>query len=135
MHQMALLVKPPASTMTSLGRPVQSAGVPAAAESLAIGSAASKAKAMQALITPQNRATSSPLRKLNSLMESRFAVSGNSRSLLRPASADTVIPMTQIPIPSRVIRPGPLAAIVERVPLKIGGISVPQAAQIPRATP
>ena len=63
---MKLVVKPPRSTTTSLGKPVQSAVVPAAAEAVAIGLAAASPKAKHAPMKPQNVATTVPREKLNS---------------------------------------------------------------------
>ena len=134
-HQSALLVNPPKSTTTSLGSPVHSAGVPAAALRSANGPAASSPKAMHELSTPQNSATPSPFLKLNSFTAARFASAGNSRSLLKPASAESAMPTTHTASPANVICPAALAAIVPIAPLKIGGISVPQTAEIPSATP
>src|SRR5512143_2411523 len=53
-HQTKFEVKPPRRTTISLGRPVQIGEVPRASEASAIGAAASRAYAKQALITPEN---------------------------------------------------------------------------------
>ena len=81
---MKLVVKPPSNTTTSLGRPVHSVVVPAAAEASPIGLPAVSANEKQALMMPENVATRMPLVKLNSAMAFFFSASGISRSLVKP---------------------------------------------------
>ncbi len=100
-----------------------------------MGAPAFRPYAKHALMIPENTATTMPFEKLNSLMAARFLSSGISRSLDSPARAATAMPARHTPTPSRMIFPEVLPAIATSCPLKIGGTSVPNAAQNPRATP
>ena len=82
---------------------------------------------------PEKVPTRIPLGKLNSLIDSRFFSSGISRSLFIPASPAMAIPSRQTSTPSRIIWPEAVPRVRPMVPLKIGGTSVPKAAQYPRA--
>src|ERR1043165_5610864 len=135
---MKFVVNPPASTTQSFGSPVHSMEVPASAEVSPIGLPAVSANEKHALMMPENVATISPLRKLNSLMTFFFSSAGISFSFVNPASAATPMPIRQINTPSNVTLPGVVAAISAMVSatgmdgmntLKIGGNSVPNAAQ------
>ena len=141
---MKFVVNPPSITTIRLGRPDQSSSVPKATEAFPIGSPAVRPKLKQALITPENVATSSPFLKSNSLIVFNFSSEGISFSLFAPASAATQIPIKQTATPRSVILPGFVAAICPMVSptgmsgmkvLRIGGKSVPKAAQYPSATP
>src|ERR1035441_7798954 len=137
-HQMKLVVKPPNNTTTSLGRPLQRTVVPAAREASPIGLPAVSANEKQALMIPEKVATRIPLVKLNSAMDFFFSSSGISFSFVNPAIAATTMPSKQISTPNKVTLPGVVDAICPMVSatgmvgmkvLKIGGSSVPNAAQ------
>src|ERR1039457_1198466 len=137
-HQIKFVVKPPNKTTTSLGRPLQMTVVPAAREASPIGLPAGGAEEKQALMTPEKGATREPLLKVNSAMAFFFSASGISFSFVNPAMAATTMPSKQIITPNNVTLPGVVDAICPMVSatgmlgmkvLKIGGISVPNAAQ------
>ena len=99
---------------------------------------ACNANAKHALMMPENVATTMPFLKLNSLMTFFFCSSGISRSLVKPASAAMPMPTRQTPTPASVTWPEVDLAISTMLAptgrlgmnaLKIGGTSVPNAAQ------
>jgi len=135
-HQAKLVVNPPSRTTQSFGSPVQSVVVPCWADRTAIGDAASSPKANDALMIPEKVATRIPLVKLNSLIVSLFCSSVISRSLLLPARPAIAIPARQTKTPRRMTCPDVVPRTFDaNSPWNIGGMSVPNAAQYPSATP
>ena len=100
MHQMKLVVNPPASATISTGKFWNSSGAPLAIACSAMGLPAANANAMQALITPANTATQMPLAKLNSRIVCFLSLSATSRSFRMPAIAQTTMPNTHTPMPA-----------------------------------
>ncbi len=92
------------------------------------------AKAMHALMMPEMSATHIPLAKLNSLMAACFCSVESSFSLSMPARPHTPMPARQTRMPTKVTSPEGVVSRVMKVPSNRGGMSVPKAAQKPRAT-
>ena len=112
--------------------------VPAASEAWLIGLPAVSAKAKQALMMPEKVATSRPLVKLNSAIAFFFSASGISRSLVNPAKAAIAMPSKAnknteqrdlAGIGGRDLPDGFRHRNLGQKVLKMGGISVPKAAQ------
>ena len=133
MHHTKFVVKPPARMHIKIGLFCHKDGTPRSTASLPMGSPAAIPNAMHALITPANIATHSPFVKLNSLIVSFFFSSGSSFSLDIPAQPQIAIPIRQTRTPPSVVRPEALVIKSPKVPLYIGGIIVPNAAQNPSA--
>jgi hypothetical protein len=137
-HQIRFVVKPPPSTTHSLGRPVHNVEVPALAAASLIGLPAVSAKEKHALMIPENVATRMPFRKLNSAIIFFFCASGICLFLVHPARAAIAMPNRHTATPASVTWPGVEQAISPMLEptgrlgmncLKIGGTSVPRAAQ------
>ncbi len=122
-------------TRQSVGSPVQSGPVPAAALSALTGSPAASPKAKQLDMMPEKMATAMPLRKLNSATAAAFCAGERAASLRAPAMATTMMPSTVTARPSRMIWPDVVPAIsVMKLPSTIGGISVPNTVHRPSTT-
>ena len=134
-HQRKFVVKPPISTTTSTGSPCHNGAVPCFRVSALMGAPAARPYAKQALMTPDRVATAMPFFKSNSSMAA-FCCSGDmARSLKIPARPAAAMPSKQTKIPRRMTRPELVPrTCVANTPLKMGGISVPNAAHSPRAT-
>jgi len=116
------------------GKFLSNSGAPICTALCAMGLPATKAKAMQALITPANTDTHTPLTKLKSLTGAFFCSSGTSCSFRMPASLHRAIPARHTSTPPSTIYPESVANIPPSFPANMGGMAVPKVAQKPSAS-